>query len=96
MPQPNVDPGTALGCAIIARATKDWKKNRFLINGNRELDRLCETNTELPYWLQSEHDSLLAFFHGRWFNFLFESAVTRTTRSKMFKALGIPAQERGG
>ena len=41
----------------------------------------------------SERYELLRFFHSDWFNFLFESAVTETTKDRMFKALGIPARE---
>ncbi len=38
-------------------------------------------------------NELLLFFHGEWFNFLFVSAVTKTTKDKMFRVLGIPARE---
>ena len=42
---------------------------------------------------EDDRDELLAFFHSDWFNFLFQSAVTKTTKGKMFKALGIPTGE---
>lgn len=48
-------------------------------------------------WKRNEYDDdrggLLMFFHSDWFDFLFQSVVTQTTKSKMFKALGIPARE---
>ena len=40
-----------------------------------------------------ERVKLLMFFHSEWFNFLFDCSVTKTTKDKMFKALGIPARE---
>ena len=49
-----------------------------------------------PDTSRSERRRLVAFFNSRWFDFLFVSSVTRTTRCKMFAALGIPVLERGG
>ena len=89
MPLPSRDPGTTLALTIIYHAVNAWKKNRALL----DLLRL-EPEILVPYWIRSEHESLLMFFHGEWFNFLFESATEEIDRGEMFKALGIPM--RGG
>jgi hypothetical protein len=90
MPFPAADPATTLALTIIYHAVNAWKKNRALL----DLLRL-EPEIPVPHWLQGERESLLMFFHGEWFNFLFESATEEIDRGEMFKALGIPAQGGG-
>jgi len=36
------------------------------------------------------NEVLLPFFHGEWFDYLFESATEEIDKGEMFKALGIP------
>ena len=89
MPRPHAAPCIELALAINTFATKDWKRCNGAIRLYVEPDKLIPLQIERA----SQRNKLLLFFHSEWFNFLFTSVVTKTTKGKMFKKLGIPAQE---
>lgn len=98
---PDADPATMLALAIITRAVTVWKRcngklrpNLKFEHGNVRPGGLMLLHELIPMQIEraKRRNELLAFFGGIWFDFLFQSAVTKTTKGKMFKALGIPAQ----
>jgi len=95
MPRPRADPCIELALDILDRAVKDWKRCNGQLRGYDGCRFHIEPNELIP--LQKaraiKRNDLLLFFGGARFDFLFDSAVTKTTKDKMFKALGIPARE---
>ena len=92
MPRANAAPCIKLALAIITFATSDWKRCNGMIGLYVEPDELIPLQIDRA----RKRNRLLPFFHSEWFNFLFASAVTKTTKGKMFKKLGIPMQEMAG
>ena len=102
MPRLQPEPCIKLALAILDQTVADWKRcngrlrpNLKFKRGNVRPDGLMLLHELIPIQIEraTRRNELLAFFGGGWFDFLFESAVTKTTKGKMFKALGIPARE---
>jgi hypothetical protein len=91
-----------LALAIITHAVNAWKRcngklrpNIKFVHGNIRPGGLMLLHELIPMQIEraKRRNELLGFFGGTWFNFLFQSAVTETTKGRMFGALGIPMGE---